>query len=103
MMTRYEAQTKLFWTVWLVLMGIALVAVLAHVRADGNVAPRFGREPDQIIRNYPGGVVPGGPSGASPLRVVARAIDGDSIEEGNRHIRLFGIDAPEYNQMCNGV
>jgi len=29
-----------------------------------------------------------------------RAIDGDSVRLGNREIRLFGIDAPEYRQMC---
>ena len=29
-----------------------------------------------------------------------KAVDGDSLEEGNRRIRLDGIDAPEFVQMC---
>lgn len=29
-------------------------------------------------------------------------IDGDSIEIGTQEIRLWGIDAPEYNQTCSG-
>ncbi|EJL23522.1 thermonuclease family protein [Novosphingobium sp. AP12] len=31
---------------------------------------------------------------------IARAIDGDSLRVGNREVRLFGIDAPEYRQTC---
>ncbi|MGD9638837.1 MAG: thermonuclease family protein [Alphaproteobacteria bacterium] len=31
---------------------------------------------------------------------VARVINGDTIQIGNRIIRLFGIDAPEPNQTC---
>jgi endonuclease YncB( thermonuclease family) len=30
----------------------------------------------------------------------ARAVDGDSIKLNGQSIRLFGIDAPEYNQAC---
>jgi endonuclease YncB( thermonuclease family) len=30
----------------------------------------------------------------------ARAIDGDSLELAGREIRLWGIDAPEFQQMC---
>jgi endonuclease YncB( thermonuclease family) len=29
-----------------------------------------------------------------------RAIDGDSFKAGDVEIRLYGIDAPEYRQMC---
>jgi endonuclease YncB( thermonuclease family) len=31
---------------------------------------------------------------------VARAIDGDTIAVGSRHVRLQGIDAPETDQVC---
>jgi len=31
---------------------------------------------------------------------VARSIDGDSLYVGDREVRLFGIDAPEYHQTC---
>jgi len=27
-------------------------------------------------------------------------LDGDSIKVGNKEVRLFGLDAPEYNQTC---
>jgi len=30
----------------------------------------------------------------------ARVIDGDSLHIGEREIRLFGIDAPEFSQTC---
>lgn len=30
----------------------------------------------------------------------ARILDGDSLVVGNREIRLFGIDAPEFDQVC---
>lgn len=30
----------------------------------------------------------------------AKVIDGDSISVDDREVRLFGIDAPEYNQTC---
>lgn len=29
-----------------------------------------------------------------------KVVDGDSLEQGTRRIRLFGIDAPEYLQNC---
>ena len=29
------------------------------------------------------------------------AIDGDSFKAGNIEVRLYGIDAPEYRQMCS--
>lgn len=32
----------------------------------------------------------------------AAAIDGDSLRIGDREIRLMGLDAPEYNQTCQG-
>lgn len=30
----------------------------------------------------------------------AKVVDGDSLHLGGEEIRLFGIDAPEYNQRC---
>ena len=40
-----------------------------------------------------------------PFYGVARAKDGDSLMVGAREVRLFGIDAPEFDQSCkrNGV
>jgi endonuclease YncB( thermonuclease family) len=37
---------------------------------------------------------------AQDFNGIARAIDGDSLRVGNREVRLFGIDAPEYRQTC---
>lgn len=34
------------------------------------------------------------------ILIYATAIDGDSLMWDNKEIRLFGIDAPEYNQTC---
>lgn len=39
-------------------------------------------------------------SPSRPIYGVARAIDGDSLTIGNTRVRLFGIDAPEYDQIC---
>lgn len=30
----------------------------------------------------------------------AKVLDGDSIKIGNKEVRLFGLDAPEYKQKC---
>ena len=37
---------------------------------------------------------------AQPITGIAKAIDGDSLEVGGRQVRLFGVDAPEYQQTC---
>jgi endonuclease YncB( thermonuclease family) len=42
---------------------------------------------------------------ASPLSAasfygLAQSIDGDSLRVGDREVRLFGIDAPEFDQSC---
>lgn len=39
-------------------------------------------------------------SAASPLWGIGRAGDGDSLTVGEARVRLFGIDAPEFNQSC---
>ena len=31
---------------------------------------------------------------------VTQVIDGDSIKVGDKEVRLFGLDAPEYKQIC---
>lgn len=41
-----------------------------------------------------------GPGSAQTVSGKATAIDGDSLEVGGSRIRLFGIDAPEYDQTC---
>lgn len=35
-----------------------------------------------------------------PIYGIARAVDGDSLEIGGIRVRLFGIDAPEFDQLC---
>lgn len=52
----------------------SLLAVLALVQASGPVSPT--------------------------IHGVARSIDGDSLEIGRTSIRLFGIDASEFDQTC---
>ncbi len=37
---------------------------------------------------------------ASVASAEIKVIDGDSLAEGSRQIRLIGIDAPEYLQIC---
>ena len=37
---------------------------------------------------------------AQPIYGIARAGDGDSLEMNGRQVRLFGIDAPEFDQSC---
>lgn len=37
---------------------------------------------------------------AAPLSGIGRSIDGDSLMVGQREVRLFGIDAPEFTQTC---
>jgi endonuclease YncB( thermonuclease family) len=39
-------------------------------------------------------------SSATPFYGLAQAKDGDSLQVGNREVRLFGIDAPEWDQSC---
>jgi endonuclease YncB( thermonuclease family) len=40
------------------------------------------------------------PAVAAPLYGLGRAKDGDSLMVGQTEVRLFGIDAPEYDQSC---
>lgn len=37
---------------------------------------------------------------ATPFYGIGRAMDGDSLQVGDREVRLFGIDAPEWDQSC---
>ena len=43
------------------------------------------------------------PAGAAPesIRGKARAMDGDSLRVGRSEVRLWGIDAPEFDQSCD--
>lgn len=36
-----------------------------------------------------------------PFEGMARIVDGDTIALGDQRIRLFGIDAPEHDQICS--
>jgi endonuclease YncB( thermonuclease family) len=38
---------------------------------------------------------------AGPISGIARGKDGDSLMVGETEVRLFGIDAPEFDQSCN--
>ena len=40
------------------------------------------------------------PAGADEVAGVARVIDGDTLAIGATRIRLFGIDAPDFDQQC---
>jgi endonuclease YncB( thermonuclease family) len=44
----------------------------------------------------------GGPISAAELSGAAKVIDGDTISIGDTRIRLWGIDAPEREQTCQG-
>ncbi len=55
---------------------------LAYVLALGAAAPGFAQTSSQ------------------PVYGVARAGDGDSLEVNGTRVRLFGIDAPEFDQSC---
>ena len=51
-------------------------------------------------------LLPSGQSSADDLTGKASVVDGDTIEIGGARIRLWGIDAPESNQICrtkNGI
>lgn len=39
--------------------------------------------------------------GTSPVYSSIKVVDGDSLRDGHEDIRLHGIDAPEYRQMCS--
>lgn len=43
------------------------------------------------------------PAAAQTITGQARVIDGDTIEVAGTRIRLFGIDAPESHQTCEGT
>ena len=40
------------------------------------------------------------PTSAEPIRGIGIAKDGDSLYVGQREVRLHGIDAPEFDQLC---
>ncbi len=37
---------------------------------------------------------------AAEIRGVPKILDGDTVEIGDKRIRIFGIDAPEMEQLC---
>ena len=40
---------------------------------------------------------------STEIRGVAKVLDGDSLVVGGKEIRLEGIDAPEYGQVCSAT
>jgi endonuclease YncB( thermonuclease family) len=64
---------------WIVLAVVGIVA-WAYSQWDKSVPVETGA----------GGTIAG----------TARVTDGDSLEIGNVRVRLFGIDAPEFRQLC---
>ena len=56
----------------------------------------------RVIRLYLLAYLVGCTSAAAEPSVqgIARAKDGDSLMVGNTEVRLFGIDAPEFDQSC---
>jgi endonuclease YncB( thermonuclease family) len=36
----------------------------------------------------------------SPISGIGKSIDGDSLHVDDKEVRLFGIDAPEFDQTC---
>ena len=42
------------------------------------------------------------PARADDLTGIAHVIDGDTIDVGTVRVRLHGIDAPEWSQVCTG-
>lgn len=39
-------------------------------------------------------------AGLAPVHGIAQALDGDSLKVGKTRVQLFGIDAPEFDQLC---
>ena len=48
------------------------------------------------------GTDPSPRSAGAELAGTARVIDGDTIEVAGTRVRLWGIDAPEHDQTCQG-
>ncbi|MEO0035632.1 MAG: hypothetical protein RLZZ501_1655 [Pseudomonadota bacterium] len=42
-----------------------------------------------------------GPAGAEEIVGPAHVVDGDSLDVAGQSVRLFGIDAPEWSQLCH--
>jgi endonuclease YncB( thermonuclease family) len=64
-----------------------------HLSIEINCAP--------MVRFLPLALLPlTAIAAAAPLSGMGRAIDGDSLRVGEREVRLFGIDAPEFRQTC---
>src|SRR5262245_53170232 len=43
------------------------------------------------------------PPAAGAISGRAQAIDGDSLKVAGMHVRVFGIDAPEWRQRCRAA
>lgn len=99
--------------------GIIVVALAGVYAGAGMVVDTPGRAPPhsapEHVGDAGGGNAPdpipisrvaagGGAAGASapPPALTGRAyvVDGDSLEVAGERVRLFGIDAPEFDQQC---
>lgn len=91
------------------LLGLAILggAILFTLRewqhmlpARPEVAPQRGTAGAAPWAVPAGPAAPGAGDQGTPLAGIARVHDGDTISIGATRIRLQGIDAPEFGQMC---
>lgn len=81
--------------------GFIVLTALAIVVALLTVGKRLREHRASVQVEVTQAVLP--PRNRVPAQIASvgvRIIDGDTIAIGDERIRLFGIDAPEHNQLC---